>query len=435
MKLPQRVLPLLVMLLASCATPADKDTGVGSNPALPAPQRTPLPTVDIAPAEGWPAGRAPVAAQGLETLAFATGLSHPRWLLVLPNGDVLVAEANAPAGKSGMGGLRGQVMKQVMGRAGAGAASADRITLLRDTDGDGRAEVQQVFASGLTSPFGMALVGDTLYVANADALVAARYEKGAMQAGPFRKIVDLPGGTGQRNHHWTKSLLADRDGRFLYVGVGSNSNVGENGLDAERDRAAIWRIDPATGAHRVYASGLRNPVGLDWEPATGQLWAVVNERDELGNNLVPDYLTSVREGGFYGWPWLYWGTHRDARAPASAEAPGEAIRPDYGLGNHVAPLGLAFARAGVLGGGFTEGAFVGLHGSWNRKPLNGYKVVFVPFKAGKPAGLPRDVLSGFLSSEGKAMGRPVGVALLGNDLLVADDVGNAVWRVRQAGKR
>lgn len=425
---------LIVVSLASCAAPAEKDTGVGSAPELPAPQRSALPTVDIAPAQGWPDGRMPVAASGLEAIAFASGLDHPRWLLVLPNGDVLVAEANAPAGKAGMDGIRGEVMKKVMTKAGAGSPSADRITLLRDADGDGRAEVKQVFASGLASPFGMALVGETLYVANADALMATNYRQGEMQAGPFRKIADLPGGEGQRNHHWTKSLLADREGRFLYVGVGANSNVGENGMAAERDRAAILRVDPATGDVRVHASGLRNPVGLDWEPSTGELWAVVNERDELGNNLVPDYLTSVRQGGFYGWPWLYWGSQRDERAPAASDAPTQAIRPDYGLGNHVAPLGLAFSRSDVLGGGFNQGAFVGLHGSWNRKPLNGYKVVFVPFDAGKPKGQPMDVLSGFLTTDGKAMGRPVGVALLGNDLLVADDVGNTVWRVRRAAK-
>ena len=428
-----RVIPLsmLVVMLAGCAAPAEKDTGVGSTPVLPSQQRRLLPTVNIAPAQRWSEDGAPAAADGLEAVAFARGLDHPRWLFVLPNGDVLVAEANAPAGKSGMDGVRGAVMNKVMTKAGAGSPSADRITVLRDADGDGRAEVKQIFASGLTSPFGMALVGETLYVANADSLVAAGYRAGDVKAGDFRKITDLPGGEGQRNHHWTKSLVADREGRYLYVGVGSNSNVGENGMDAEKDRAAILRIDPASGQKRVFASGLRNPVGLDWEPTTGVLWAVVNERDELGNNLVPDYLTSVREGGFYGWPWLYWGMHADARAPASSDATSTAIRPDYGLGNHVAPLGLAFSRATALGGRFSQGAFVGLHGSWNRKPMTGYKVVFVPFEAGKPSGLPVDVLTGFLTRDGKAMGRPVGVALLGDDLLVADDVGNTVWRVRR----
>lgn len=428
-------LSFLVLLLAACAAPAERDTGIGGNPSLPAPQKSAVPTVNIAPAQGWPAGRSPVATQGLETVAFATGLDHPRWLLVLPNGDVLVAESNAPVGKSGMDGVRGQVMKQVMTRAGAGSPSADRITLLRDVDGDGRAEVRHTFAAGLTSPFGMALVGDTLYVANADALVATPYQSGDIKAGVFRKITDLPGGAGQRNHHWTKSLVADKAGRFLYVGVGSNSNVGENGMAAERDRAAILRIDPATGDKQVHASGLRNPVGMDWEPATGQLWTVVNERDELGNNLVPDYLTSVREGGFYGWPWWYWGTHADVRAPADSQAPASALRPDYGLGNHVAPLGLTFSTVEALGGKFGQGAFVALHGSWNRKPMSGYKVIFVPFDAGKPKGMPMDVLSGFLTDDGKAMGRPVGVAMLGNDLLVADDVGNAIWRVRASKPR
>lgn len=425
----------MAWLVACCASIADPDTGVGARPQLPAPQRSLLPTVDIAPAQGWREGQTPAAAEGLEVVAFATGLDHPRWLLVLPNGDVLVAESNAPAGKSGFGGIRGAVMKKVMGRAGAGTSSADRISILRDADGDGRAEVKQVFASGLASPFGMALIGQALYVANADALMAAPYREGALQAGPFRKVADLPGGGDERNHHWTKSLLADRDGRFLYVGVGSNSNVGENGLAAEQSRAAILRIDPASGERRVFASGLRNPVGMDWEPASGTLWTVVNERDELGNNLVPDYLTSVREGGFYGWPWLYWGTYRDSRAPQSTDAPASALRPDYGLGNHVAPLGLAFSRAGVLGERFESGAFIGLHGSWNRKPQTGYKVVFVPFANGQPQGLPVDVLSGFLSPDGQAKGRPVGVALHGKDVLVADDVGNAVWRVRAMGRR
>jgi glucose/arabinose dehydrogenase len=423
----------LTLLAASCAAPADRDTGVGSAPVLPAAQRSAVPTVDIAPAEGWPAGETPVAAQGLRVTPFATGLDHPRWLLVLPNGDVLVAESNGPAGKSGIRGLKGVVMKRVMAKAGAGAPSADRITLLRDADGDGVAELKAPFATGLHSPFGMALVGQTLYVANADALVATDYTPGTTRAGAFRSIVPLPGKGDELNHHWTKSLLAAHDGRYLYVGVGSNSNVAENGMAVEKDRAAILRIDPATRQATVFASGLRNPVGMAWEPETRRLWAVVNERDELGNNLVPDYLTSVVEGGFYGWPWYYWGGHRDARVPLPHGVP-QPLRPDYGLGNHVAPLGLAFANGRALGAGYTQGAFVGLHGSWNRKPLNGYKVVFVPFQNGRPSGQPMDVLGGFLTTGGKARGRPVGVALHGDGLLVADDVGNAVWRVRKAAR-
>lgn len=422
----------IALLLAACAAPAERDTGVGSQPTLPKARPPVVPTVNIAPAEGWAAGEVPVPAQGLQVTAFAAGLDHPRWLLVLPNGDVLVAESNGPAGKSGIRGVKGAIMKQVMGKAGAGTPSADRITLLRDADGDGVAELKTPFAAGLHSPFGMALVGGTLYVANANGLVATAYTPGATQADAFRHVTSLPGKGDELNHHWTKSLLADREGRFLYVGVGSNSNIGENGMAAEKDRAAILRIDPASGETQVFASGLRNPVGLAWEPTTQRLWAVVNERDELGNNLVPDYLTSVREGGFYGWPWYYWGNNRDTRVPSAAGAVPAPLRPDYGLGNHVAPLGLAFSTGNVLGERFAQGAFVGLHGSWNRKPLNGYKVVFVPFQAGRPAGQPIEVLGGFLTRDGKARGRPVGVALHGDGLLVADDVGNAVWKVRRA---
>lgn len=419
------------LLLVACAAPAERDTGVGSQPTLPAAKRQMIPTVNIAPAEGWPPGEMPIPAAGLQVTPFAVGLDHPRWLLVLPNGDVLVAESNGPAGKSGIRGVKGALMKQVMGKAGAGTPSADRITLLRDADGDGVAELKTVFATGLHSPFGMALVGPTLYVANADALVATPYTPGATRAGEFRHVTSLPGKGDELNHHWTKSLIADRDGRFLYVGVGSNSNVAENGMAAEKDRAAILRIDPTTGETSVFASGLRNPVGLDWEPTTQRLWTVVNERDELGNNLVPDYLTSVTEGGFYGWPWYYWGNNRDTRVPLPDSVP-PPLSPDYGLGNHVAPLGLAFSSGNALGQRFGHGAFVGLHGSWNRKPLNGYKVVFVPFQVGRPVGSPVDVLGGFLTQDGKARGRPVGVALHRKGLLVADDVGNVVWNVRGA---
>lgn len=419
------------LLLVACAAPAERDTGVGSQPILPTAKPPAIPTVNIAPAEGWPAGERPIPAQGLQVTPFAVGLDHPRWLLVLPNGDVLVAESNGPAGKSGIRGVKGAIMKEVMGKAGAGTPSADRITLLRDADGDGVAELKTPFATGLHSPFGMALMEGTLYIANADALVATAYTPGATQAGPFRHVMSLPGKGDELNHHWTKSLLADREGRFLYVGVGSNSNVAENGMAAEKDRAAILRIDPASGDMRVFASGLRNPVGLAWEPTTQRLWAVVNERDELGNNLVPDYLTSVSEGGFYGWPWYYWGNNRDSRVTLASTVPAP-LRPDYGLGNHVAPLGLAFSKGNALGEPYAQGAFVGLHGSWNRKPLNGYKVVFVPFLSGRPAGQPMEVLGGFLTQDGKAHGRPVGVALHGDGVLVADDVGNAVWKVRRA---
>jgi glucose/arabinose dehydrogenase len=410
---------------------AREDTG--PQPMLVEPKpRGLLPTVDIAPAEGWAAGETPMAAEGLHVTRFADGLQHPRWLYVLPNGDVLVAESNAPAGKSGFGGLRGKVMGAVMKRAGAAVPSADRISLLRDADGDGVAETRTVFLQGLHSPFGMALVDGTLYVANADAIVAVPYRDGdqRIDATP-RQLVALPGKGDQLNHHWTKSLLASRDGRRLYVGVGSNSNIGENGMAAEADRAAIHEVDIATGGSRVFASGLRNPVGLDWRPGTDELWTVVNERDELGSDLVPDYLTRVREGAFYGWPWSYFGQHVDARVqPQRPDLLSKAVVPDYALGAHVAPLGLAFYNGEALPAKYHGGAFVGLHGSWNRKPLNGYKLVFVPFADGRPLAPMLDVLTGFLDAEGNARGRPVGVAVdARGGVLVADDVGNAVWRV------
>ncbi|MCM2335857.1 MAG: sorbosone dehydrogenase family protein [Pseudomonas sp.] len=438
----RRRFPLLaiaaLVTLSGCRSGAldqQPDPGVGTAPALPAPQRKLIPTVAIAPATGWPDGATPIAADGLQVRAFATGLDHPRWLHVLPNGDVLVAESNGPAGKSGIRGVRGAVMKQVMKRAGAGVPSADRISLLRDGDGDGVAETRTVLLSNLHSPFGMALVGDTLYVANADALVRVPYTAGAsaITATPT-KLVDLPGGGDQLNHHWTKSLLASADGQRLYVGVGSNSNVGENGMDAEVDRAAVLEVDIAGATTRVFASGLRNPVGMAWRPGSNELWTVVNERDELGDNLVPDYLTHVVGGAFYGWPYSYFGANVDTRVqPPRPDLVARARTPDYALGNHVAPLGLAFNTSTTLPARWRDGAFVGLHGSWNRKPRAGYKVVFVPFTAGKPDGLPQDVLTGFVDADGNARGRPVGVAIARDGaLLVADDVGNAVWRVAAA---
>ncbi len=409
------------------------ETGVaGPAPQLPAPSTSLIPTVKVAPAEGWPAGAAPKPAPGLGVTAFARGLDHPRWLAVLPNGDVLVAESNKPAnaGEGKKPSIKGWVQGLFMKRAGAEVPSADRITLLRDADGDGVAEVRSVLLQGLTSPFGMVLVGQTLYIANADAVVKVPYEAGQTQitAAPT-KLVDLP---SKINHHWTKNLIANADGSKLYVTVGSNSNIGENGMENEEGRAAIWEVDTQTGQHRVYASGLRNPNGLAWERTTGKLWTVVNERDELGNDLVPDYLTSVDEGAFYGWPWSYFGQNVDERVkPPRPEMVAKAKSPDYALGAHVAPLGLAMGDGQALDGKLGAGAFIGNHGSWNRKPPSGYKVVFVPFMDGKPQGLPRDVLTGFLSDDGKALGRPVGVALdARGGLLVADDVGNAVWRVR-----
>ncbi|MFO7704653.1 MAG: sorbosone dehydrogenase family protein [Halopseudomonas sp.] len=422
-------------LLSACGGQArlPAHAAIGADPQLPPPPRALFPTVKIAPAVGWPDGATPTPAADMQVTAFAEGLDHPRWLYVLPNGDVLVAETNAPPGKSGIDGIKGWMMKRVMERAGAGVPSANRITLLRDTDGDGTADFRSVFLQNLHSPFGMALVGDTLYVANANALVKVPYQRGetSITAAPA-KVADLPGKGDELNHHWTKSLLASADGAHLYVGVGSNSNVGENGMQVEHMRAAILEVDTASGATRVFASGLRNPVGLDWEPHTGELWAVVNERDELGSDLVPDYLTSVRRDAFYGWPYSYFGQHIDARvSPQQPELVARAVSPDFALGAHVAPLGLAFNNGALAG--FGDGAFVGLHGSWNRRPLNGYEVVFVPFAGGRPSGPMQVLLSGFVDADGNARGRPVGVVLDGRGgLLVADDVGNAVWRVTPA---
>ncbi|BCX69832.1 PQQ-dependent sugar dehydrogenase [Pseudomonas izuensis] len=404
--------------------------GTGPSPKLPEPNKTLMPTVNIAPAIGWPDGARPVAAAGTQVAPFAEGLDHPRWLYVLPNGDVLVAETNAPPKPDDGKGIRGWVMKKVMARAGATVPSPNRITLLRDSDHDGVAETRTVFLENLNSPFGMTLVGNDLYVADTDRLLRFHYENGdtSIKSQPV-KVVDLPGGT--LNHHWTKNVIASKDGSKLYVTVGSNSNVGENGMDQEEGRAAIWEVDRATGNHRIFASGIRNPNGLAWEPASGALWTAVNERDEIGSDLVPDYITSVKDGGFYGWPYSYYGQHVDIRVePQNPGLVAKAIAPDYAVGPHTASLGLTFAQGNTLPAQFKEGAFVGQHGSWNRKPHSGYKVIFVPFRAGKPSGQPVDVLTGFLNDEENAMGRPVGVVIdQQGDLLVADDVGNKVWRV------
>ena len=424
-------------VLAGCG---DKSTlpagaGIGPAPQLPAPKRSLIPTVDIAPAKGWPEGAKPQAAQGLEVQALARGLDHPRWLYVLPNGDVLVAESNKPqTPETKQSGVRAWVMGKVMAKAGAGVPSADRITLLRDVDGDGVAETRSVFLKGLHSPFGMALVGGQLFVANADAIVRFPYKEGATaitEAG--QRLAPLPAGL---NHHWTKNILASRDGSKLYATVGSNSNVGENGLENEINRAAILEMDVKSGGTRLFASGLRNPNGMAWEPRTGALWTVVNERDEIGSDLVPDYLTSVKDGGFYGLPYSYYGQHVDERVkPSRPELVAKAIVPDYALGAHVAALGLAFAEGAQLGPAYASGAFIGQHGSWNRKPLSGYNVVYVPFADGKPNGMPVEILGGFVNGEGEAYGRPVGVAVdKRGALLVADDVGNVVWRVRSAAR-
>ena len=450
----------LAAFVAGCGeqTRLPQAADVGPRPTLTQPHKTLLPTVNIAPAVGWAAGQAPSPAAGLQVTAFAAGLDHPRWLHVLPNGDVLVAESNAPPRPESGTGIKGLVMKLVMKRAGAGVPSANRITLLRDANGDGRPEIREVFLQGLNSPFGMALVADRFYVAHSDAVWEYPYQAGQTRIeSSGRKLTDLP--AGPRNHHWTKNIIASPDGSKLYATVGSNSNVAENGMAEEEGRAAIWEIDRASGNKRLYATGLRNPNGMAWTtgradalagPATGAnagaaassatspdvtLWTVVNERDEIGSDLVPDYLTSVKDGGFYGWPYSWYGNHVDERVKTPRpELVARATVPDYALGAHVAALGLVASSGSALpaplGGAAASGMFIGLHGSWNRRPLSGYKVVFVPFSEGKPQGQQVDVLSGFVNADGNALGRPVGVAIDGKGaLLVADDVGNTVWRV------
>src|SRR3990167_3318744 len=420
------------LALAACGDTAKLTIadGTGPQPKWVEPHATLIPTVNIAPARGWPAGATPQAAAGTRVTAFARGLDHPRWLMVLPNGDVLVAEANAPARPDDSRGVKGAIMGLVMKRAGAATPSANRITLLRDSHGRGVADVRSVLLEGLNSPFGMALVGTDLFVANTDAILRFPYRPGQLRITvPGVVVTRLPAGT--INHHWTKNLIASEDGRKLFVTVGSNSNVGENGMRAEAERAAIWEVDIASGAHRVFASGLRNPNGLAWAP-DGALWTVVNERDEIGSDLVPDYLTSVRDGGFYGWPYSYYGAHVDVRVdPPRPDLVAQALVPDYALGAHTAPLGLAASTGTTLPGRFAHGMFVGQHGSWNRRPHSGYRVIFVPFHGARPSGTaPLDVLTGFLDDQGQAFGRPVGVALdRQGALLVADDVGNVIWRV------
>ena len=429
---------LLIVPLTACGDMAKHQISEssGPQPVLPPPQKSLIPTVNIAPAKGWPSGVMPQSVAGTRVTALARDLDHPRWLYVLPNGDVLVAESNAPPKPDGAKGIKGWVMKRVMKRAGAGVPSANRITLLRDSDGDGVADVRSVFLAGLNSPFGMALVGTDFYVANTDAVLRFSYTSGQTHiSAAGTKVVDLPAGT--INHHWTKNLIASPDGSKLYATVGSNSNVAERGMEAEKGRAAIWEIDLKNNTQRMFASGLRNPNGLAWEPSTGALWTVVNERDELGSDLVPDYLTEVRDGAFYGWPYSYYGQHIDTRVqPPRPDLVAQAIVPDYALGAHTAPLGLAWSAGTTLPEPFTQGMFVGQHGSWNRRPHSGYKVIFVPFTKGKPSGPMMDVLTGFLSTEGNAYGRPVGVALDNHGaLLVADDVGNVVWRVSAATRQ
>ena len=423
----------LVLLASACGQTSTLpvELGQGPNPPLEPPRKSLLPTVNVAAAKGWPAGVMPTAAAGLKVNEFAGGLDHPRWLHVLPNGDVLVAETEGPGTDKTGGTIRGAIQKMLMKKAGSGKKpSANRISLLRDADGDGIAETKTPLLTGLYSPFGMALANGELFVANADGVVAYRFTPGETRitARP-RHVTALPSGY---NHHWTKSMVASPDGKYLFVGVGSNSNVGENGLAMEKGRAAIWMIDAKSGAYRIFASGLRNPVGIAWNPWSRELWTSVNERDELGNDLVPDYMTSVRDGGFYGWPWSYYGQHIDKRPPANPAMVAKAIPPDYALGPHTASLGLTFSGGATLGDRFTQGAFVGQHGSWNRKPASGYRVIFVPFAGAQPSGKPVDVLTGFRVGD-TAYGRPVGVVIARDgSLLVADDVGNKGWRVSSA---
>jgi glucose/arabinose dehydrogenase len=406
---------------------SNETPAVGSAPVIPQARPQGIPTLKMPTAKGWSAGHTPAGAPGLAVNAFAAKLKHPRWICVLPNGDVLVAEALQEPGP-----VRtpfDYAIYSTMKRAAAIGSSPNRITLLRDADGDGVAEVRETFLAGQNQPFGMALVGETFYVGNTDGVVAFDYQAGTTRiTGAGRKLCDFkPGG------HWTRSLLPSPDGRKLYAGVGSLSNIAEKGFDVEEGRAAIWELDLETGACRIFASGLRNPVGLAWEPTTAVLWTAVNERDGLGDEVPPDYLTSVREGGFYGWPYCYWGQTVDDRVPQDPAMVAKALTPDYALGGHTASLGLCWVPAGTLPG-FPDGMAVGQHGSWNRSTLSGYRVVFVPFEGGRPAGPPRDILTGFLAPDEKvSYGRPVGVTL-GPDksLLVADDVGDVIWRVTGA---
>jgi glucose/arabinose dehydrogenase len=426
-----------VLPLIACDDQAiDPQDQVGPNPVLPAPRQYLFPPMHLAAIAGWKEGERPTVAKGLKIEALATGLAHPRSIYVLPNGDILVVESKAPGTdpvKRPKDLVMGWIEKMVTS-SGDESKPSNRITLLRDADGDGKPETRSQFLKRLSSPFGVALVGSDLYVANTDSVMRYPYKEGDTKIeAAGTPLTPLPG--GPIDHHWTKSLLASRDGSFLYVGVGSNSNVGENGMEAEKNRAAIWEVERSSGRSRVFAEGLRNPNSMSWEPESGAMWTVVNERDELGPDLVPDYLTSVKDGGFYGWPYSYYGQHVDPRVePQRPDLVQKAMVPDYALSSHVAPLGLAFYTASSLPQKYHGGAFIGEHGSWDRQQFNGYKVVFVPFSGGRPSGKAEDVVTGFLDADGKARGRPVGVAVdKTGALLIADDVGNTVWRVTSAG--
>lgn len=405
----------------------------GPKPEMTDPRETLIPTVNVAKAVGWKAGETPKAIDGLSVAAFAEGLNHPRWIYVLPNNDLLVSESNSPPrdAKNGGGGITGFVMGQAMKRAGAGDPSPNRIILLRDADGDGKAELKTVLIAGLNSPSGMAWTDGQLYIGNTDAVVRVPFTPGQTKIDAKPVVVaKLPGGY----NHWARNLLLSADNKKLYVAVGSASNIGERGMDLEEKRAAILEVDLASGKDRVFAYGLRNPNGMAFEPTTGDLWTVVNERDMIGSDLVPDYLTEVQLGGFYGWPWYYWGGYVDKRVPEPEDdLQSYVIRPDYALGPHVAALGLTFTEGAILGPKYASGAFIAEHGSWNRRPRSGYKLVFVPFAQGKPMGKPVDILTGFLSPSEEARGRPVSVAIgKRGGLLVSDDVGGKIWRVTAA---
>jgi len=429
----KKIVVAAALALAACSQPAPPaEHGYGTDPQLPAPESSALPTVNTADAIGWAEGAAPTAPAGFTVTRFAENLDHPRWLYLLPNGDVLVAESSTKPQEGG--GIMGWIRNRIQRSAGALSESADRITLLRDSDGDGDVDARHVFAENLNQPFGIALVGEHLYVGNTDAIVRFRYTPNSVRApGQPETVLELPYRDGD-NGHWTRNIVANADGTKLYVSVGSASNIADHGLEAEEGRAAIWELNPDGTQVRIFASGLRNPVGMSWEPTASALWVVVNERDMLGDNLVPDYMTHVEAGAFYGWPYYYWGDHRDERVEIPANVRLQApTAPDFALGAHTASLGLHFYTGTALPEQYRGGAFVGQHGSWNRSALVGYRVAYVPFANGRPSGEAQDFLTGFLNASNQAQGRPVGVAAdRTGALLVADDVGNIVWRVAPA---